>query len=190
MPSIRQDAWSHAEDLKLAEIILRLIREGETQLTGFAEAGKALSRTAAACGFRWNSTIRKQYETEMTEAKDARKALKTERKKGPLKLVTTGADEGSSDFSIPVIDQLINFLNHLKSGQLTDQTADTLKQIESLKNENSLLEEAYRKLEKEYRDLKRNYTSLLRVLNLVDQARKQIPVDRATVSAGGQTEEA
>lgn len=189
MPSIRQDAWSHAEDIKLAEIILRLIREGETQLAGFAEAGKVLSRTAAACGFRWNSVVRKQYESEMAEAKEIRKALKTERKKDLLKLSAAPADENSNELDARAIDQLITFLNHLKNGQSPIEAAETVKQIESLKTENNLLEQAYCKLEKEYRELKRNYSSLLRVLNLVDQARKQIPVGQGISSAAGVAEE-
>ena len=54
MTSSRQDAWTHDEDLLLAEIVLRHIREGGTQLAAFEEVGKKLTRTSAACGFRWN----------------------------------------------------------------------------------------------------------------------------------------
>ncbi|MGB3889984.1 MAG: RsfA family transcriptional regulator, partial [Priestia megaterium] len=52
MTSSRQDAWTHDEDLLLAEIVLRHIREGGTQLAAFEEVGKKLTRTSAACGFR------------------------------------------------------------------------------------------------------------------------------------------
>ena len=62
MSTIRQDAWSDDEDLLLAETVMRHIREGSTQLVAFEEVGKALSRTSAACGFRWNSLVRKRYE--------------------------------------------------------------------------------------------------------------------------------
>ena len=54
MPGSRQDAWTQDEDLILAEIVLRHIREGSTQLIAFEEVGKKLVRTPAACGFRWN----------------------------------------------------------------------------------------------------------------------------------------
>ena len=57
MSITRQDAWTQDEDLLLAEVVLRHIREGGTQLQAFEEVGKRLSRTAAACGFRWNSSI-------------------------------------------------------------------------------------------------------------------------------------
>lgn len=76
MTTARQDAWTQDEDLLLAEVVLRSIREGGTQLQAFEEVGKKLSRTAAACGFRWNSTIRKQYKTGIELAKKQRKELK------------------------------------------------------------------------------------------------------------------
>ena len=35
--------------------------------------GRHLSRTPAACGFRWNSYVRKQYKERIEEAKQLRK---------------------------------------------------------------------------------------------------------------------
>ena len=32
-----------------------------------------LNRTAAACGFRWNAVVRREYETELEDAKKERK---------------------------------------------------------------------------------------------------------------------
>ncbi|TXC92064.1 RsfA family transcriptional regulator [Metabacillus litoralis] len=77
MTTTRQDAWTHDEDLLLAEVVLRHIREGATQLAAFEEVGRKLSRTAAACGFRWNSHVRKQYKTGIEVAKKQRKELRT-----------------------------------------------------------------------------------------------------------------
>jgi len=57
----RQDAWSHEEDVLLAETVLQYIREGKTQLAAFEEVGRQLRRTAAACGFRWNAEVRKRH---------------------------------------------------------------------------------------------------------------------------------
>ncbi|MGG0790124.1 MULTISPECIES: RsfA family transcriptional regulator [Bacillaceae] len=73
MTIARQDAWNHDEDLLLAEVVLRHIREGSTQLKAFEEVGKQLSRTSAACGFRWNSFVRKQYKSGIELAKKQRK---------------------------------------------------------------------------------------------------------------------
>src|SRR3954465_8344987 len=76
MSPTRQDAWSQDEDLLLAEVVLRYIREGGTQLQAFEEVGKQLTRTSAACGFRWNSFVRKQYKSGIELAKKQRKELK------------------------------------------------------------------------------------------------------------------
>lgn len=73
MTKTRQDAWSKNEDIILAETVLRYIREGRTQLEAFKEVAKKLSRTSAACGFRWNATIRKQYSNAIQLARKERK---------------------------------------------------------------------------------------------------------------------
>ncbi|CAM3695546.1 RsfA family transcriptional regulator [Mesobacillus zeae] len=81
MTLTRQDAWTQDEDLLLAETVLRHIRDGGTQLKAFEEVGKRLSRTAAACGFRWNSFVRKQFQSGIELAKKHRKELKKTDKK-------------------------------------------------------------------------------------------------------------
>jgi len=76
MAATRQDAWSEDDDLLLAEVTLRHIREGSTQLAAFEEVGYRLQRTAAACGFRWNSLVRKKYESAIQIAKAQRQQRK------------------------------------------------------------------------------------------------------------------
>ena len=73
---VRQDAWSHEDDLLLAETVLRHIREGSTQLLAFDEVGDKLNRTSAAVGFRWNAIVRNKYEQAIELAKKQRKERK------------------------------------------------------------------------------------------------------------------
>ncbi|OZS77661.1 hypothetical protein CF394_10655 [Tetzosporium hominis] len=73
MSKPRQDAWQQEADLLLADIVLRHIREGSTQLNAFEEAGNKMKRTAAACGFRWNAVVRHEFDEQVAEAKEARK---------------------------------------------------------------------------------------------------------------------
>jgi hypothetical protein len=84
MIKTRQDAWTENEDQLLAEIVLLKIREGGTQLQAFEEVGRTLSRTAAACGFRWNAQVRKEYRKQIELAKKQRKEMTTK----PLALNT------------------------------------------------------------------------------------------------------
>ncbi|KMJ60257.1 transcriptional regulator [Bacillus sp. LL01] len=78
---VRQDAWSHEDDLLLAETVLRYIRDGGTQLAAFEDVGDALNRTSAACGFRWNAEVRKKFEPAVAIAKKQRKEKKRAQEK-------------------------------------------------------------------------------------------------------------
>lgn len=64
--------WTDEDDILLAEIILRHIREGSFQLKALEEASKRMNRTSAACGFRWNAEVRKHYRDAIYEAKRKR----------------------------------------------------------------------------------------------------------------------
>lgn len=112
----RQDSWSLDEDNLLAEVVLRYIREGSTQLKAFEEVGERLSRTSAACGFRWNSFVRKQFKEAIIHAKKIRVSTdryhgeqhvtrKCPRKEKPIEKI----DHGSINF-----EQCIQFLQNLK----------------------------------------------------------------------------
>ncbi|MBU9713196.1 hypothetical protein [Evansella tamaricis] len=69
MPKERKDTWTKENDKTLATIVVEHLMNGSTQTKAFNEAAEKLNRTTAACGFRWNSTIRKEYENEIKEAK-------------------------------------------------------------------------------------------------------------------------
>src|SRR5699024_11134783 len=99
----RQDVWTSDEDIILAEIVLRYIRHGKTQLEAFKEAGEQLSRTAAACGFRWNATLRKKY-TEGVEI-----AKRNKIKEGQSDSIANGVGERNSS-----LEQAILLLKKLK----------------------------------------------------------------------------
>lgn len=74
----RKDSWMPEDDFILAECVLKHITNGSTQLKAFEEAADVLGRrTSSACGFRWNSVVRKNYEKQIEEAKQIRKGLVT-----------------------------------------------------------------------------------------------------------------
>ncbi|MEK5209657.1 transcriptional regulator [Psychrobacillus sp. FSL H8-0510] len=54
----RKDSWTAEEDNLLYELIFKKIERGETQLSGFEEAGIVLGRSKQACAFRWNKYLR------------------------------------------------------------------------------------------------------------------------------------
>lgn len=167
MVKIRQDAWLEENDVLLAETVLRHVREGSTQLSAFEEVGDALNRTAAACGFRWNAVVRRDYEDELEEAKKERKqAIRMlgndfKRRGQQLYTPTQGAQE-ENKISIPLsalsLDTVIAYLvrlHHSGGGDIESlrwkQTAkaatETIhqleKEIQQLKNENETLRTDY-----------------------------------------------
>lgn len=100
MNDTRQDAWTKEEDKLLADTVLQCIQEGRTQLEAFKEVAEKLSRTSAACGFRWNAKIRKQCQEEVKAAKDKRKA-------GLKQQLTYSTAEASPMHSIDTAIQLL-----------------------------------------------------------------------------------
>lgn len=182
MSIARQDAWTQDEDVLLAEVVLRHIREGSTQLNSFEEVGKNLSRTAAACGFRWNSHVRKQYKSGIELAKIQRK----ENKKLPLiekEEVVSTVTETSVDIpqlqltnSTITMQDVVQYLtrvaeqtlNDSRDRQLITQEYDKLlRENEKLKNDNKKLFEKLSSVEDDYNTL----------LQIMERARKLIVLE-------------
>ena len=166
MSTIRQDAWSQDEDLLLAEVVLRYIREGGTQLAAFEEVGKKLSRTSAACGFRWNSYVRKQYKSGIELAKKQRKELK----KGVTPTVNNEEKEQKNvnveeQTDALTISSIISFL-----GQLEEMEASYVK----LQAENNFLKQKILKLENDINSLTEKKRELERSMNLVEEDYKAL----------------
>lgn len=178
MSTVRQDAWTKDEDLLLAEVVLRHIREGSTQLKAFEEVGQKLSRTPAACGFRWNSFVRKQYKTGIELAKNQRKELK---KKNQELLEESQPSDHISDMITVYhesdklsFDQVISFLQELKGKEsqmatsnyelqnIKDQYIELERKVQNIIEENELLR-------KENKSLKDDYLALL---SIMEKARK------------------
>ncbi|WP_096269981.1 RsfA family transcriptional regulator [Paucisalibacillus globulus] len=134
MNATRQDAWTEDEDIILAETVLRHIKEGKTQLEAFKEVAKQLSRTSAACGFRWNATIRKEYQEQIQQAKE-------ERKLGGRKAIWS-FEESKTAPEKETIESAILLLEKMKSSFAEHQDLARKEQEKLLKN----LEEENKKL--------------------------------------------
>ena len=190
MSLTRQDAWTQDEDLLLAEVVLRHIREGGTQLQAFEEVGKKLSRTAAACGFRWNSSIRKQYKSGIEVAKKQRKAVKNNTdgeiesisktgesnfdhkekiEKEPSQLVK----KGSTEF---IFEDIISYLNnlYLRAIESSDYQENLTLYEEKVRRLEQQLENIYNeknRLAKELYEMEHDYKALIEIM---ERARKMV----------------
>lgn len=165
MTAGRQDAWTAEEDRLLAELVLNHIRKGSTQLKAFKEAGEKLARTAAACGFRWNSFVRKNYGEEISHAKKERKHMQAS-----LNLEehdSSGIDpkEGKQDHPL---DKAVNLILLYKSKGESEKE-DAIRENVELKSRVDSLCQQLEKANEQYEALKAEYSSLLHIL---DKARK------------------
>lgn len=185
MSIARQDAWNQDEDLLLAEVVLRHIREGSTQLRAFEEVGSQLSRTSAACGFRWNSFVRKQYKSGIELAKRQRKELKTyensritEEKEQDQENVSHSRSEREIVHDIEVkptisLEEVIAYLiekEEIVQLYLQDHQQHSI-ELENIKLENAQLREENEMLQTQLTSVEEDYRALLQIM---ERARKLI----------------
>lgn len=147
MTTIRQDAWTEVEDKQLAAIVLSSIREGRTQLSAFEDMAQQLKRTAAACGFRWNSEVRKHYITEIAEAKEARGKLK-EKSKAFVAAIQT-VKRTDVDVELDYTEVIVEAARKQKV-----QTLNVTRQLQELIQEKKLLQEKLQVLQQEVQSLR------------------------------------
>lgn len=175
MVKVRQDAWMEDNDILLAETVLRHVREGSTQLSAFEEVGDALNRTAAACGFRWNAVVRREYEDELEEAKKERKQamrmLGNDFKRRGQQLYTpTQGTQEENKISIPLsalsLDTVIAYLVRLHHSGGGDIESLRWKQTAKAATETiHQLEKEIQKLKSENETLRSDYEQFVQIMN-------------------------
>lgn len=180
MPSTRQDAWTEDDDLLLAEVTLRHIREGSTQLAAFEEVAEKLGRTPAACGFRWNSCVRKNYDAAIQIAKSQRQGLNKRRKKQVS--VSQSELERQSD-PVSSLATVIRFLRQHKQEyaetskrvrQLEKQLSEREAELEQLRTEHDELKRKVNNTEADYQSINDDYKALIKIM---ERARKLALLD-------------
>ncbi|GAB2703021.1 RsfA family transcriptional regulator [Paenibacillus thermoaerophilus] len=183
MATVRQDAWSEEDDLILAEVTLRHIREGGTQLAAFDEVGERIGRTAAACGFRWNSCVRKKYESAIQIAKTQRQKRKAARRSSVSVSSVALSEAGEEREQLGgeeslTIDAVIRFLRQLKGNyQETTRQLKSLEkelrekefELEALRREKEQLSREMDHVQTDYRVVNDDYKALIQIM---DRARK------------------
>jgi prespore-specific regulator len=175
----RSDAWTADDDRKLAEIVLRHIRDGSTQLNAFVESANLLGRTPAACGYRWNGVVRKHYEDSIKEAKTAKKERLSIRQQAKQRRVY------GPDLEDPSIDGIIRALkNHErdyynmqeKSRLLEMRVAELEAQLHELIDENTQLRQESSFAQKPAPDVLNEDSKTL--LEIMDRARKILELEQ------------
>lgn len=189
MAKVRQDAWSHEDDLLLAETVLRHVREGSTQLNAFEEVGDELNRTSAACGFRWNAEVRRKYDNAMELAKRQRKERKramANNKQKTRKAMVSFPENNKADHSALSIENtpltmeaVIHFLQNIQEDYyVSNQSKFSLEQVErenkDLREELSELKKELDKTENQLTTIQEDYQVFIQIM---DRARKMTVLD-------------
>ncbi|ELK44814.1 RsfA family transcriptional regulator [Halobacillus sp. ACCC02827] len=194
MPKVRQDAWSHEDDLLLAETVLRHIREGSTQLRAFDEVGDLLNRTSAACGFRWNAEVRQKYEQAVELAKKQRKEKKRNEAKQQVEYPQPSrsvpeekevAEHHAYTYTEPLeqaipgprkddlnLTDVIRFLDTLQKE--TSASGPVQQQLNQLEAQNEELMERNNQLSRQLESMSEDYQALIQIM---DRARKMVLFD-------------
>lgn len=193
MSAVRQDAWTEEDDLMLAETTLRHIREGSTQLAAFDEVGEKIGRTGAACGFRWNSFVRKKHREAIQIAKAQRQKRSQLRKPAVRSnmrddsMLANARDvavlgdfeatrqEQETNLSIDAVIRYLrqwkvtshDLLRRVKTMEKELQGKD--QEIERLTRENEQLQKQVNTVETDYRSVNDDYKTLIQIM---DRARK------------------
>lgn len=161
----RQDAWTLDEDKLLAETVITHIRTGSTQIKAFEEVGKLVNRTAAACGFRWNSYIRRLYKDDITKAKKEKKERLSPSSSEQLDKLENPVKENKNAHSLPLLEDMLSYVQTLykdavKGTQLQselEQYREKMKELERqllhVTRENEKLSTLARKTEEENQTL-------------------------------------
>lgn len=175
MVKIRQDAWLKENDDLLAEAVLRHVKEGSTQLNAFEEAGDALNRTAAACGFRWNAVVRKIYEKELRAAKKERKERmrvlgNTTRRRTPSIYLLSNTQQQEQSQSIPLsalsLDIVIAYLLRLQHTGDTDAETTKWRHLANVATEKvKKLEQELADLQRENKNIREDYEQFVQIMN-------------------------
>ncbi|MBE3551378.1 MAG: RsfA family transcriptional regulator [Kyrpidia tusciae] len=192
MKTIRQDAWTAEDDTRLAEIVLRHIREGSTQLAAFEEAAELLNRTAAACGYRWNACIRKHCQPAIDVAKRQRKARGVPWRRGAD---WERAREGSEAQPSLSWGGVIRFLRQYKQEyqglyvrvkQLERDLERAREELAVLREEREELAETCERWKQRYQSLSDDYRTML---GIMDRAERNVRATEVCLRrAVGETE--
>ncbi|XID95339.1 RsfA family transcriptional regulator [Paenibacillaceae bacterium WGS1546] len=186
MTAVRQDAWSPDDDLILAEVTLRHIREGSTQLSAFEEVGQRIARTSAACGFRWNSCVRKRYNEAIGLAKQQRQKRNYLKKQGisisgTERLIADEQEGGKTELLSPEsmsLESIIRYLRQWKNTvqemgkqirQLEKELKEKDERLQQLTEENETLSKQVNEVQTDYQVVNDDYKALIRIM---DRARR------------------
>ncbi|MFD2213847.1 Myb-like DNA-binding domain-containing protein [Metabacillus endolithicus] len=172
----RHDAWTQEEDRLLAKTVVNHIKDGSTQTAAFNEISDKINRTPAACSYRWNAEVRKEYVNDIELAKKKHKENKRKYNQHNNKTTSKKPKEDPNIFEraktiqtqsefININDCIIylNQLNNLPESNtaLKEENNHLQKEKQALYKKNKELVDRYKKLTERKHKLEEEYKVLM-----------------------------
>lgn len=137
-------------------------------MAAFEEVGEKMGRTAAACGFRWNSTVRKSYKEAIALAKIQRQKLKKSRV--TIRRTFSLSDQEDETLADLNMEAVIRFLKDQKAvlQELTKKAHQLEGELKEKEREIGRLTEENKKMKEEYSSAKTvndDYKTLLQIMS-------------------------
>jgi prespore-specific regulator len=167
MNEVKGRRWTAEEDQLLSETVLHTISQGGTQLTAFSDVGKKISRTAGACGFRWNAVLRSQNPTSYSEAKKKRVYTQLEKKRKSKVETFSEAIELLKRTEQAWVKQ------QKEISRLTQSISQTKQKVNTIRQENQKCKQENNSVEWVQQEVKNRYEELV---SLIEQLKKETAV--------------
>lgn len=138
-----QKKWTSDEDLIVAEVVLRHVREGSTATKAFMELSNTLNKKTTTVLARWNDVLRHQYLQALEIAKkQGSKLKKTNIKNNTVKLMLPVISTENDDHVLKSMNNKVNTME------------EVIDFLQTVKVNNPVLEKENTKLKKENEELK------------------------------------
>jgi prespore-specific regulator len=182
MNAVKGRRWTPEEDQLLSEFVLHTISQGGTQLTAFSEVGKKISRTAGACGFRWNAVLRNQNPTSYTEAKKKRVYTQLEKKR---------------KLKVDTFSEAIELLKQTEQAwvkqqkdvtRLTQSIAKTKQKVNDIKQNNQKFQQENNAVEWVQQEVQTRYEELLQLIEKLKQESNAVQIASLQQDIVGKTD--
>ncbi|WP_078432431.1 RsfA family transcriptional regulator [Metabacillus halosaccharovorans] len=160
----RHDAWTLENEQLLAETVLSYVQNGRTQSAAFKDVGNRLNRTAAACGYRWNAELRKNYTKELEQAKMKRNLNKKQAQNRQQVLQHGEIIQLTIDECIHYLSQVRSKENHI---HFLDENIRLIEENKKLYEKKQTLIKKYEQLTNQKQKIDHKYKALFRLINEV-----------------------
>lgn len=184
MMRVEKLAWTHDDDIKLVEAVLRNVRHGKSVIAGVREYAESTNglRSVDASKFRFHTQLKAQYHKAYEIAKREGKAYKEanqkrvnqdERFDHVMNNFIDGKEHAPPrDIELDDIHVLLKKFMYQEKNKQKDRDFEL--EVIKLREENAKLKESNKKLAKAFKDMESDYIELKQAIQVLKNVGIQI----------------